>query len=355
MSLRVARLLAASVFGGLLLPAPAQEPAWVIPVRSDEAVVRAPRSLDFTSDGTRLVVRHAVPESRDDRLLVFEIKSGKVVTSATIADEPVMRPWHSRPTSVASDGNRVIYTQGRELRNAPLSDMDPKVAFPIRSPGPIPLPSPSFVWLSDKEKGAYVGSDAGGFALEYWDFDKGEKRAVLKTGNIHTSVEGTSLDASAGLLAVALDDEIKKSRVECWTLANKPTKVTITPPRRATSVALSPGGKVVVVGIDNGSIGWYDTGTGQQAKPAQMLGLFSVGTLAFEPGGEYLACGTWDKRGKPNLFFVRVATGEVVNEVTADMGGVTAVRFSPKGDLLAAYGNSGDIRVWRTQALLKID
>jgi WD40 repeat protein len=76
--------------------------------------------------------------------------------------------------------------------------------------------------------------------------------------------------------------------------------------------------------------------------------------LAFHPSGKYLACGTNDKAGKPNLFFVDVESGEVLTKLAATKSGVSAICFDSKGDRVAAIGGSGTILIYDARPLLKL-
>lgn len=215
---------------------------------------------------------------------------------------------------------------------------------------------PKHLWLDEATNTAYVGyADDGRFALASWSLDKNVVHNLFHTGEVGHNVVAVAANVTARRFAIALNDFVDTSRVECWTVQDKPKKVTITPAGQPWSVALSPDGKTVAVGCSNGVVGWYDTGTGNLVRNVQKLGVFGVHSLAFHPGGEYLVCGTGDRKGLPNLFVVRLATGEVVNRVVADPGGVSALCFSPKGDLFAVYGNDGNIRFWRALALLKLE
>ena len=196
---------------------------------------------------------------------------------------------------------------------------------------------------------------SAGFQLERLDFATGRKEPVLDTGNSITFVSKVVINIPAKKLALAATDAINRNSVECWSLDPKPTKVTIHPPDEPRSVALSPDGKAVAVGFKSGPISWYETETGRLIRTVPKFGLFPAHGLAYHPGGEFLVCGTGDRKAMSNLFVLHLASGEVVNRVIADPGGVSAICFSPKGDRLAVDGNSGDIRIWNAPTILKLD
>ena len=347
-------LVCATLPGSLDGRGPAQgEPNIMIPVRHDGARVGV-EWMDFTPDGSRLLVRHSIPDSNDDMLRIYDAKNGREAASIRIPRKGNIRSMPSHPVSISSKGDQLLFIQQGELRLGPLDANRPTSlaeSRPVKGGG-----YPAFVWLNEKSDGAFLGSEASSqFRLDRLDFATGRKEQVLETGNPATFFAGVTINIPAKKLALAATDVLNRNSVECWSLGPKPTKVTIHPPDEPRSVALSPDGKSVAVGFKSGPVSWYETETGRLIRTVPKFGLFPAHGLAYHPSGEFLVCGTGDRKAMSNLFVLHLATGEVVNRVIADPGGVSAICFSPKGDRLAVYGNSGDLRIWNAFALLKLE
>jgi WD40 repeat protein len=107
------------------------------------------------------------------------------------------------------------------------------------------------------------------------------------------------------------------------------------------TVAFSPDGKRLASAGDAESIRLWETATGKQAAILE-TGQDEVVCLAFSPDGKKLASGSryrsirvWD-----------VDTGKKLHRLAGHKEGVNAVSFSPDGTTLASAGNDYGIRFW---------
>jgi WD40 repeat protein len=134
-----------------------------------------------------------------------------------------------------------------------------------------------------------------------------------------------------------------------------------TPPRvpgrwqETTSVAFSPNGKTVAVGLTTGrgdmadarTFGGetylYNTATGKQSGVLAAEG----GTAAFSPGGKLLAASGGTGHYLVYLAAAAVGTAGAAMPGTSDVP-ISTVAFSPDGRLLAANDAGGGIYLWST-------
>jgi hypothetical protein len=308
--------------------------------------------MAFTPSGQHIGLRYADPKSRDATLGVFDAKTGELVTSAVVKGGGRGAPG-STACAISPAADWVSYGEEPDLRF---------LAIPPRNP---PLPGRGRITLSERPaaKWAEVWLDAKGrtavvarrgddwFRLEEWDLVKESGRRLLQI-DAPGILGSLAVNLRAGRLAVSVDPfEGKKPRIECWTLADKPAKVAITVRLPAVCLASSVDGKLLAAGFGDGSLVWYDFASGVEIKALQPLGKFSVAAVAFHPDGKYLAFGSADNKGHPNLFVVDTATGNALLRFPADPDGVSSVCFSPDGKLLAVFGAAGEVKVWETKAL----
>ena len=121
----------------------------------------------------------------------------------------------------------------------------------------------------------------------------------------------------------------------------------ITSAEELDTVAFSPDGKTLAVGVSVGTVRLYDLATGRLRTTTSAVpgvaangGHVAVRSLAFSPNGEILAVGG-GLRGDVGLY--DPATGGLRTTLTV-AGGVDAVAFSPDGDTLAV--GAGAVRLY---------
>nr|WP_237418043.1 serine/threonine-protein kinase [Actinomadura rayongensis] len=104
-------------------------------------------------------------------------------------------------------------------------------------------------------------------------------------------------------------------------------------------MALSPDGRVLATGGEDGNLHLRDTGTGQITRKVPARG---VTVLAFAPDGRSLAVGPGDARHE--LWVWNTVTGR--QKVMTSGGNAVAVAFSPDGKRLGGRLTYGELRVW---------
>jgi WD40 repeat protein len=311
--------------------------------------------MGFTPSG-QLAIRFADPRSKDATLGVFDVATGKTVTSVAIKGGGDVR--NNRPAcAIAPGGEWIAYGEGPNLRFLALPPAKP--ALPGR--GAIKVVSWEIkespdVWLDDKGETAFVYQNQANLpTLERWNLAKQSSESVVQTPQERAILYAVTLNPPARRMAVSakLFDE-DNPWIESWSLADKLARVTIETKVRAWSLAYSPDGKTLAAGFMDGSVAWYDAATGKTSKPILRLGKLTVGSVAFHPGGKHLACGTND-RGMPNLFMVDIISGQIMAKMLADPNAVTAVCFNASGNRLAVFGSSGTVTIWDADKLLKLE
>lgn len=188
---------------------------------------------------------------------------------------------------------------------------------------------------------AFGGRDAGGNpVVEVWDLPAGRNRRTLPRPS---SARSLALSPDGTLLATFDPD----GRIAVIDLAAKPVLTeAVPPPRRPVAgvVAFAPDGNWLAVGEDYGGLQILDwrTGIPRRMPTATDAG---VSALAFSPGGELIAAGfgyqyaylqLWDPRSGQDR-------GRLANHAQS----VGALAFSPDGRRLAVTDEGQTIRIWR--------
>jgi serine/threonine protein kinase/WD40 repeat protein len=122
-----------------------------------------------------------------------------------------------------------------------------------------------------------------------------------------------------------------------WTIAPQPGA-------RPVFHDLSPDGRLVVVGFDNGSARLFDAATGATLGPAMDHGRpAAVLRIAFSPDGHRVACGYNDGSARVWDVATRAAVG---GRMPHGNGGIFSIAFSPDGRRLLTQGSDFSFRAW---------
>lgn len=122
-----------------------------------------------------------------------------------------------------------------------------------------------------------------------------------------------------------------------------------------SSLSFSPDSKLLAAGAGNGKIKLWDVATGKEVRTLETSVFMPVHSLAFSPTGELLASDTCKRpepiaiceeggEGQVNLW--KVATGALVRTISAHVGTVRALAFSPNGKVLASGGDDALVNLW---------
>jgi WD40 repeat protein len=132
----------------------------------------------------------------------------------------------------------------------------------------------------------------------------------------------------------------------------------ITPVNRGM-LAFSPDGKMIAVGTTNGKMELWDSESGRKLPSLVHEQAMAVTQIVFSPDGRLIASADvgrtgsprpGDARHSPTDYVTTVRIWDVANarelRTVPTEGGVTALRFSPDGKLLAIGGGDTIIRLW---------
>ncbi len=165
---------------------------------------------------------------------------------------------------------------------------------------------------------------------------------VTKRGDLRPPViTGLYYDASRDILITAGDDHL----IRIFKQPGDQQLVALNGQGWIYGLSLDPTGKYLAAVDDRGLLTVWQWEIGRQVYRLP-LSFAALRTVAFHPGGRFLAVGGFE----PRVFIVETLTWRRVAELNADRD-IRQVVFSGNGAFLAAAGGSGKIRLWDAQSL----
>jgi WD40 repeat protein len=178
-------------------------------------------------------------------------------------------------------------------------------------------------------------------AILHWDFPGRKSRTPFKA--VFEPVHALAVSADGKTLAtVSRDLRIRQGDlVILWdpVTGRERRRLPRLKPGEASSVALSPDGKILAAG--SSEVCLWEVASGKLRGTLDGVG-DGVSKLAFAPDGKTLA--TADLDGTVTLW--DVATCRKAATLSGHAGGAHAVAFSPDGKLLATGGRDGTVKLW---------
>jgi len=244
-------------------------------------------------------------------------------------------PQPARSVSLSPDGK--LLAVGSD--SGPIKLLDPATGKTIRE-----LELKSHPWQvafspDGKHLAAICWSEC---AIRLWDVAAG--RPLHSESGHRAPINALSLSADGKRLASASRD----GAIKVWDLPGR-KEVHGIRTSSLTGIALSPDGKVLAAGMNQGTGGpavrVWDLTTAKEIRQLMKLEQW-VGNLCFSPDGKTLA--TASQNG--TVRFWDATAGQEFRQLLGKVGPVPGITFSPDGRLLATAGNDGRVRIWEASS-----
>jgi WD40 repeat protein len=123
--------------------------------------------------------------------------------------------------------------------------------------------------------------------------------------------------------------------------ASEPLEYFLSEDGGSERVAFSPGGGLLAIGSDNGTVKLFDAAAGRPTR--SLTEQSAIYSLTFSPRGDTLAVGEEDG----SVVMVNAATGEQTGNLT-ESSAIYSLAFSPDGGTLAVGAGNGTVALWDT-------
>jgi len=135
------------------------------------------------------------------------------------------------------------------------------------------------------------------------------------------------------------DGTMRKWDCETGLLVGEPWKGEGGPIR---AMALSPDGKTIACGRDDGSVQRWNT-DGKMSEGVWMGHSYTVASVSWSPSGGHIASGSDDEK----ILIRKAENGEVeVGPIETGQGELISLAYSPSGDRFASGGRNDSICIW---------
>jgi WD40 repeat protein len=307
--------------------------------------------LEFSSDGTKLAVRHELSE-RYDRIRVYSVKD-----KSSIAWDVESSPRYSscRPSCAFDRGGDTLYFMGKgSVQSRSLTGGKSQVVLKFPSSDPF-APAIGQLALTERDKGATVlALDSEGRRVAVFDgLFSGPSEMKRGRAFEYEAISCTVLNKDRSLLLVAYCDgpDLKAYRFEIIALATGDRIMRCAVQDGEVSAGgFSADGGLIVTGTEGGILACYETKTG--TRRFLLTEAHSVSDVEFHPERNWVAYSTRDRGESENVRIVDLATGKVLVSFNADRRGVRRVRFSSDGRQLATAGAEDEVRIWSVAKLV---
>jgi WD40 repeat protein len=336
--------------------------AWKVAGRAELAKSWAESAAPLPSERTKYSIRdtraHSVAFSRDGKLVATGYSNGDVVildgrNGRLVRRIPAAREM-VRTVAFSPDGKLLAAGIGDEFGAKPglLGIWDTTNWKERKSFRPEKGPVTAIAFAPDGRTLIAVGGP----------YNKGAEVQKISLFNFGVTHIAEMENHKHHLDAIAISPDNASLVVNCthpsivpWDL--KTSKFTLTDdglPTRgfACAIAFSPNGKQLAVGCapswkqreKPGALMFFDTSTWQEQKPeitATMGGIFAI---AYSPDGRLIAAGSSDH----SIRIWDAETKEQVGTLAGHNDRVSGLAFSPDGRTLASCGFDGDVKFWDT-------
>ncbi|KAI0226154.1 hypothetical protein L0F63_004610 [Massospora cicadina] len=214
--------------------------------------------------------------------------------------------------------------------------MTPELLVNGHSPEAEALPIPDQLMWGDRAAPMLVDDPTLGFSVLFTSVHKSEARTVAFSADGKFVASG-SMDTTLKVLEVSKMKSPGEEKPMVRALYDHTEAV--------NEVAFHPNGQVLASGSDDCCIKLYDMTKGAGVKKAfrYLQDSCPVQSISFHPSGDFLAAGTDSE--KLRVYDVKTLQCFTPN-LPGHTSGLTQVRFSPDGGLIASSSLDGSIRLW---------
>jgi RNA polymerase sigma factor (sigma-70 family) len=193
--------------------------------------------------------------------------------------------------------------------------------------------------LAFSPDGKLLASGHGSAVILLWDLETGKQFAKLPARHNRVSFLAFTADGKTLVSGDSLDRTVRVFDVPTRTQRHQ-----ITRPKMVRGLALSPDGRLLALGNQEGAASVWDLSTGRLVR--ELRGWPFVSGVAFSPDGKTLATTELDQKADRNAIALwDVQTGRELHRLAEAVGPVWCVIFVPDGKtVLAASGST--IRRW---------
>ncbi|WP_291176141.1 Ig-like domain-containing protein, partial [Hyphomicrobium sp.] len=176
-------------------------------------------------------------------------------------------------------------------------------------------------------------------AVTFWDVESGKLLRQFRLSDGEEFPGPVSVDISSDGNRIAATSLISDEKARVWNIRNGKLLFELPPGGR---ICFSPNGQhVLVAGMENWKIGYFDAATGQAVKTFTGHSTV-VWETEFSPDGNIFVSG--DADGVMKIW--DIASGSLVETISGNWGAITGLRFSRDGERLYYSGSDGVLRVW---------
>ena len=229
----------------------------------------------------------------------------------------------------------------------------------------------------------FLVSRSNGNIIRVWDITKDAKQIPITINLDYMSVNDNSIEkvlcSPDGERIMANEQNEKGSNISVWSIKTGTKLLEIEQSSNITDFTISPDGKYIISGSKDGEIILWDANTGQ--KRAYILDDNSISTIIFSPNGDQVASANIDgdvliwNLAENKIHRIKSGTQEVIivyspnskwlvtggkegaitfwNAINGNKGeivqndeGITALSFSPDGNLLLSASEDGAYKIW---------